>query len=75
MRKTDETPGADRKDDTPALEEEFLMRVDRAMLAYKQSDPCRLAQVRRAAEEEMQLANITNSNWLASRRDQGPLMR
>ena len=70
MSKTDEASGADGKDhdDSAALDEEFLMRVDQAMLACKQSDPHRLAQVRRAAEEEARLANMTNAHGLEQRR-------
>ncbi|WP_139188701.1 hypothetical protein [Variovorax sp. OV700] len=55
----------------PALDEEFLMQVDRAMLACKQSDPHRLEQVRRAAEEEARLANMTNMHGLEQRRGNG----
>jgi len=68
VRKTDETPGADPWEDVPMLDEEFLMQVDRAMLACKQSDPHRLSQVRHAAEEEMRLANTTNAHGLEQRR-------
>ncbi|CAN7594557.1 hypothetical protein [Variovorax paradoxus] len=67
MSKTDKAPGADSEDDMPGLDEEFLMRVDRAMLACKQSDSHRLAQVRRAAEEEARLANMTNAHGLEQR--------
>jgi len=67
VRETDETPGADRKDDTPALDEDFLVRVDRTMLACKQSDPHRLVQVRRAGEEEARLDNMTNAHGLEQR--------
>lgn len=67
MRKSEESPCADPHGDTSALDEEFLMRVDQAMLACKQSDPHRLAQVRRAAEEEMRLDNMTNAHGLEQR--------
>ena len=51
----------------PALEEEFLLLVDRAMLAHKQSDPYRLEQVNRAVAEEVQLAKLTGSHHSSSK--------
>lgn len=61
MRKIEETPCSDPKDDTSALDEEFLVRVDRAMLACKQNDPYRMEQASRAAVEEARLVNMTSS--------------
>jgi len=68
VRKIEETPCADPHGDASALDEEFLIRVDRAVLACKRSDPHRLEQVRRAAEEEARLDNMTNAHGLEQRR-------
>ncbi len=43
------------------LDEEFLLRVDRAVLASKQHDPCRLAQVHRALQEEVHRNRVADS--------------
>jgi len=56
-------PGPHPLDPTPAIEldEEFLLRVDRAGLASKQHDPCRLAQVHRALQEEAHRNRVADS--------------
>ncbi|ATA53138.1 hypothetical protein CKY39_07885 [Variovorax boronicumulans] len=54
-----------------ALDEDFLVRVDRVILACKQSDPHQLEQVRCAAEEETRLAIMTNAHGLEQRRGHG----
>jgi hypothetical protein len=71
MRKAEEASHADSQGDVPEPDEEFLMRVDRAMLAFKQSDPHRLEQVRRATEEETRLAIMTNAHRLEQRPGHG----
>lgn len=43
------------------LDEEFLLRVDRAVLASKQCDPCRLTQVHRALQEEVHRNRVADS--------------
>ena len=42
----------------PELDEDFLERVDRAVLLSKQRDPYRLEQVHRALQQEVHLAAI-----------------
>lgn len=46
------------------LDEAFLQRVDRAVLAREQSDPYRLDQVHRALEEEVHLASANGAMYL-----------
>jgi hypothetical protein len=53
------TPGP--QEGAPELDEAFFLRVDRAMLARKLSDPYRTDEIRRAAEEEARLANMSNA--------------
>lgn len=50
------------------LGEAFLRRVDRAMLAGKQTDPHRFEETRRAAEEESRLANMVDVYGFERRR-------
>lgn len=47
-------------EDEPALDESFLLQVDRAMLLDKLRDPLRLREVARAAEEEARLAHLAD---------------
>lgn len=49
------------KPEEPELDEEFLERVDRAVLLSKQRDPYRLEQARRALEQEVHLAALDRS--------------
>lgn len=46
------------------LDEAFLQRVDRAVLAREQSDPYRLDQVHRALEQEVHLASANGAMYL-----------
>lgn len=46
------------------LDEAFLHRVDRAVLAREQGDPYRLDQVHRALEEEVHLASANGAMYL-----------
>ncbi|MDR6522165.1 hypothetical protein EJP69_14360 [Variovorax gossypii] len=56
--------GAQSKLEMVAFDEEFLKRVDRAMLERKQADPYCLQEVGRAAEEESRLAGLTNAHCI-----------
>ena len=62
MKATNAVSEAAAQDGAPALDEEFLLLVDRAMLARKQCDPYRLEQVKRATAEEARLANLTGTH-------------
>jgi hypothetical protein len=46
------------------FDEAFLLQVDRAVLARKRSDPCRLDQVHRALEEQVHLASVHDPMYL-----------
>jgi len=59
MKATHAVSEAAEQERAQALDEEFLLLVDRVMLARKQCDPYRLEQVNRAAAEEARLANLT----------------
>ena len=50
------------------LDEAFLRGVDRAMHMKKRSDPYRLKEAWRAAEEESRLASMTDGHSLERRR-------
>ncbi len=52
--------------DSAAIEfdEAFLLQADRAVLARKRSDPCRLDRVHRALEEEVHLASAHDPMYL-----------
>ncbi len=52
------------QDLSPELDEAFLQRVDRAVLACKQCDPYRLGQIHRALEEEIHLAGVNDAMYL-----------
>ncbi len=59
MKASNAVSEAAAPDSASALDEEFLLLVDRVMLTRKQCDPYRLEQVNRAAAEEARLANLT----------------
>jgi hypothetical protein len=62
MKATNAVSEAAAQGGTPVIDDEFLLLVDRAMLARKQCDPYRLEQVNRAAAEEARLANLTSTH-------------
>jgi len=51
-------PGVSRKEETFAIDEEFLRQVDRVMLQRKQADPFRREEAWRATEEEVRLRHL-----------------
>lgn len=59
MKATNAVSEAAAQEGASALDEDFLLLVDRVMLARKQCDPYRLEQVHRAAAEEARVANLT----------------
>ena len=62
MKVSNAVSEAAAREGASALDEEFLLLVDRVMLTRKQRDPYRLEQVNRAAAEEARLANLTGSH-------------
>lgn len=61
MRAVHSGPGAPGAAGAIELDEDFLLRVDRAVLAAKQQDPCRLMQVHRALQEEVHRNRVADS--------------
>ena len=59
MKATHAVSEAAGQEGAPELDEEFLLLVDRVMLARKQCDPYQLEQVHRAAAEETRIAHLT----------------
>lgn len=61
MSQNGDVHGALQKEEARGLDEAFLLLVDRAMLASKQSDPHRSDQVHRALELEVQRSSVANA--------------
>ncbi|MFV0678187.1 hypothetical protein [Variovorax sp. tm] len=68
MKPVDESGKGEGRQQECALDEAFFLRVDRAVLMSKQTDPYRLGETQRAAAEESRLANMVDFYGLERRR-------